>query len=134
MSRKYKFKGYMENEDNEKRKREKGKIQRGKVITEYRKTMKCGICGEEISFVDIIDPNDKCKNCGHYLHSCKNCVFFDPGSPKECMKNVEKRIVDKNGKNECKNFKPRIIVEKKVSRQLNKSEQARKAFDDLFKI
>ncbi len=134
MSRKYKFKGYMENEDDRERRSRGNHKGKSGIVTEYRKTMKCAICGSEINFVDIISIEDKCKNCGSYLRSCKNCVFFDPSLPRECMKKIEKRIADKNEKNNCKYFKPRVLVEKKITKTMSKSEKARKAFDDLFNI
>lgn len=134
MSRKYKFNGYMDDyDDREKKTRSKHRGKSG-IVTEYRKTMKCSICGQEVNFVDIISVNDKCKNCGSFLHSCKNCVFFDPSQPRECMKKIENRIADKNDKNNCKDFTPRVLVEKKITKTMSKSEKARKAFDDLFKI
>ena len=44
---------------------------------------KCAPCGHPQALTVAADA--RCERCGVALHSCVQCVSFDPGSPLECM-------------------------------------------------
>ncbi len=70
--------------------------------------------------------------CGTELHSCAQCMSFDPGSRFECMQPIPARISPKNARNGCALFSPRTTVERETTTP--RTDDARKAFDDLFKF
>jgi len=87
--------------------------------------------------MEQIQVTDKCKSCGTDLHTCRNCLNFDPSARNECMKPVEVRITNKSTNNICVLFEPKVLVEKQGSgaapatvRTVNSHRQA---FLDLFK-
>jgi len=137
MSRKYRHKGYMSNDDDQ-RQRPRGKrndsYTRGRVETSYRRTIRCVECSATVNFIDELKITDTCKNCDADLHTCRNCKFFDPGAPNECMKPVTQRIESKNTRNVCELFQPKVLVEKAVEAKKNQTaDNARQAFEDLFR-
>lgn len=138
MSRKYKMKGYQQ-DDGQPRPRQRsgnnGHSARGRVETRYMRTIRCNECSATVQFIDEIKTADTCHNCSADLHTCRNCKFFDPGAPNECMKPVERRVDGKNSRNTCTLFGPKVLIEKAVEnrRETAPAESARKAFDDLFK-
>jgi hypothetical protein len=138
MSRKYKQKGYQDG-DSERPARPRpaanGEFVRGRVETRYRRTIRCAECSANAQFMDELKPTDTCRGCNADLRTCRNCKFFDPGAPNECMQPVPRRIDGKNVRNECPLFKPKILFEKAVEeKREGPVNDARKAFDDLFKI
>lgn len=137
MSRKYRQQGYM-SDDTEKRREKKERSEettRGRVETRFRRTIRCSECSAMVTYMDAIQTMDKCQNCSAWLHTCRNCVFFDPGKPNQCMKPVAVRVEGKGERNLCELFTPKILVEKAVEEKRETTvDSARKAFDDLFKI
>jgi len=137
MSRKYKSKGYMEDDDDRQKSRRKqsGPFVKGRVETSYKRTIRCVECSSSVQFIDELGTTDTCKNCDADLHTCRNCKFFDPGLPNECMQPIETRIEKKSTRNLCTRFKPKVLIEKAVEgKKEKKTNNARQAFDDLFKI
>ena len=63
---------------------------------------------------------------------CSQCASFDPGSRFECMQTVTARVTPKNAKNSCSLYAPRTKVERETTTP--RTDDARKAFDDLFKF
>jgi hypothetical protein len=66
------------------------------------------------------------------LHACSQCTSFDPGSRFECMQQIPARITPKNTRNSCTLYSARTTVERETTAP--RSDDARKAFDDLFKF
>jgi hypothetical protein len=134
MSRKYRQQGYM-SEDREQRPkpppREKGSAAR--VETRFEVTTRCNTCAAEILVAGQIQVTDMCRNCGTDLHTCRNCLNFDPSARNECVKPVEARVTNKSANNFCSLFEPKVLVEKKGSAIASKSDGHRQAFLDLFK-
>jgi hypothetical protein len=87
-------------------------------------------CGQPLD--SAVGADDRCGRCGGDVHSCVNCVSFDPGSPLECMQTIRVRVSPKDAKNSCTLFAPRTTVERQTSSPRQSS--ARQAFDDLFKF
>ena len=94
----------------------------------YREVVRCSQCGHIVAAEIVADS--KCLRCGVELHSCSQCLSFDPGSRFECMQQIPARITPKNARNACTLYAPRATVERETTAP--KTDGARKAFDDLF--
>ena len=94
-----------------------------------RMVIRCAGCGTVLA-ADM-DTTGKCPRCGYELHSCKQCVFFDPSARFECLKPITERIAKKDARNECTFYRPRTTVERETSSP--KPTDARAAFENLFK-
>jgi hypothetical protein len=91
---------------------------------------RCARCGNFLAAV--VEVDDRCSRCGVDVHSCVQCVSFDPGSPFECTQKITVRVAPKDVKNTCTLFAPRTTVERQTGSP--RSTSARQAFDDLFKF
>ena len=135
MSRKYRQAGYMDSDRERKPKpppRQKGST--GRVETKFHIVARCNNCASEIQLIDQIQVTDKCNHCGTDLHTCRNCLNFDPAALNECVKTVESRVTDKSSNNLCPLFEAKSLIEKKGSGAGSKSvDSNRQAFLDLFK-
>jgi len=97
-----------------------------------RSVSRCSQCGT------ILPPTgetpEKCPKCGFELHSCKQCMYFDPSSRFECMQPVPQRVPRKDVKNSCTLYAIRVTTEKETTTpSAAKPSSARQAFDNLFK-
>ncbi len=136
MSRKYRQPGYMDSSRERKPKpppRRKGSG--GRVETKFHLITRCNNCAAEIQVMDQISVTDKCTACGTDLHTCRNCISFDPAARNECTKPIEVRVTNKSVNNFCPLFEPKILVEKQGSGAAPKTvvDSNRQAFLDLFK-
>jgi hypothetical protein len=96
-----------------------------------RTVSRCSQCGALLSSAEI---PEKCPKCGFELHSCKQCLYFDPSSRFECMQPVPERVPRKDVKNECTFYSIRVTSEKETTTPVAaKPADARAAFDNLFK-
>jgi hypothetical protein len=138
MNRKYRQPGYQDRE----REREarpkptpKPKGAASRVETKFHLVTRCNNCAAEMQVVDQIETNAKCKNCGTDLHTCRNCLNFDPSARNECIKPVELRVTNKSANNLCVAFAPKTLVEKQGSGAAPQKVESshRQAFFDLFK-
>jgi hypothetical protein len=96
----------------------------------YREVVRCTQCGALVATAIAVDT--RCGRCGTDLHSCAQCGSFDPGSRFECMQAIPARVSPKNTRNTCTLFTPRSTVERETTAP--RPDDARKAFDDLFKL
>jgi hypothetical protein len=94
-----------------------------------RQVVRCSRCGAEIATPYGADV--RCSKCGADVHTCAQCVYFDPGARFQCMQPVTERIAAKDAKNGCARWEPRKTVERETHSVAVSS--ARRAFDDLFK-
>jgi hypothetical protein len=104
---------------------------------------RCASCGAVL--MPGFDPKGQCPRCKFELHSCKQCVHFDTGAQFECTQPIPERIAKKDAHNECTFFEFRSTVEKDTSpvsyatatpaatTTASRPDDARKAFEDLFK-
>lgn len=96
---------------------------------------RCAQCGTLLTMLS--EPLGQCPKCGFELHSCKQCTYFDPSRRFECMQPVPERVTKKDARNECKFYAISVRLEKQTSTgpaaSGSKPNDARKAFDDLFK-
>jgi hypothetical protein len=96
-----------------------------------RAVSRCVQCG---TVLQAIPPTGLCPKCGFELHSCKQCMYFDPGSRFECMQPIPKRIERKDARNDCTFYEIRITSEKETSTPASlRPSDARQAFENLFK-
>ena len=92
---------------------------------------RCTQCG---TVLQGMTTTGQCPKCGFELHSCKQCMYFDPGSRFECMQPVKARIEKKDARNDCTFYEIRVSREKQTSTPaIAKPNDARAAFDNLFK-
>ena len=92
---------------------------------------RCTQCGTVLAGMPV---GERCPKCGFELHSCKQCMYFDPGSRFECMQPVKERVAKKDSRNECASYEMRVTREKETSTPVSvRPSSARAAFDNLFK-
>ena len=95
----------------------------------FGETVKCSACAAKAP--PNINFDSSCSNCRADLHTCRQCMYFDPGARFECSKPITARIVNKNARNKCELFTPRTVVERETSS--GAPTDARQAFAKLFK-
>ncbi len=136
MDRKYKQRGYQQ-EEREERPRptpQKSEIPRAPTMPAFREVTRCSLCGTMVNIdIDGIAFDAKCPKCHSDLHTCKNCVSFDPGARFQCRKPIPERIPKKDVRNECELFEARRTVERETTTAVAEVKDARSAFDKLFK-
>jgi predicted RNA-binding Zn-ribbon protein involved in translation (DUF1610 family) len=97
-----------------------------------RAVSRCAECGALLE--NLTEPVGQCPKCGFELHSCKQCEHFDPSSRFECNQPIPERISPKDKRNNCTFFSMRVRLEKETSsKQAQKPNDARQAFENLFK-
>lgn len=136
--RKYRQPGYMDrNEEPQKRsapqapKRDNTFGPRPLQMAATRTVSRCAQCGTVLQ--GFAEPAGRCAKCGFELHSCKQCTNFDPASRFECTQPIPERIPRKDARNDCKFYSMRVMVEKETSTSAARTDDARKAFENLFK-
>jgi hypothetical protein len=95
---------------------------------------RCAQCGTLLA--TLSDLPAQCPKCAFELHSCKQCMYFDPSKRFECMQPVPERVMKKDARNDCRFYKISVRVEKQTSTgssSVSSPNDARKAFNDLFK-
>lgn len=90
----------------------------------------CWKCGSEIK-EETITRDSVCVVCKKDLRSCRNCMFYSPGSHYDCRETVEDQVSDKERTNFCESFKVRRIWSGNSNAD-DKAAAAKKAFDSLF--
>jgi hypothetical protein len=137
--RKYRHRGYRDDDRERERKpapprapREAPMGPRTPNLMASHEVFRCGRCGHLQSAAFAADA--RCAKCSVDLHSCVQCVSFDPGAPLECMQAIRIRVSPKDARNECALFTPRTTFERQTgSAPAAGPVSARQAFDDLFK-
>ena len=137
MSRKYRQRGYQDEEPRERRSgtappagRPDGP--RGRGLGRPTETVfRCARCGakQEVAAAAV---GTACGSCGSDLHSCTNCRHFDSGAPNECRAGVSERIARKASGNDCDLFE--VKATREVAADEAKPSDAKAAFDALFDL
>lgn len=96
-----------------------------------REVSRCAQCG--VVLATVAEPVGRCPKCGFELHSCKQCTYFDPASRFECRQPVKERVARKDTRNNCTLYAIRVSVERETSTAASRVDDARKAFENLFK-
>jgi hypothetical protein len=138
--RKYRQRGYQDDERDRKPERPKGpggpagprperpEGPRTPNLMAAREVVRCSRCHAEINgpYAAV-----SCSKCGADVHACSQCVYFDPGARFQCMQQISERIAKKDERNLCTSWEPRKTIERATHSVPTTS--ARQAFDDLFK-
>jgi len=83
--------------------------------------------------LDGVGVESVCRKCGASLHACSQCVHFDSSARWECVQKIPARIVSKKAGNTCEFFAPAKTFDLTGSRAVATPDDARSAFDALFK-
>ena len=136
MDRKYKQRGYQQDDSQEQRSRpapQRNDIRAPKMPA-FREVTRCNLCGQMINIeVGGIAVDQQCPKCNSDLHTCKNCVSFDPGARFQCRKPITERVAKQDERNTCAVFEPRKTVERETTTATSSVKDPRSAFDKLFK-
>lgn len=135
MERKYRQRGYMDRDKEERQKRpprpQGPKEFRSRPMPGFHEVFRCAMCGSMVSLK--IEFDSQCPKCKADLHSCRQCAFFDTSARFECTQPIPDRIPRKNMRNECTFFEAKKSVERETSSSSGRPKDARQAFNDLFK-
>ena len=96
-----------------------------------RTVSRCSQCGTLLT--GMMETNSKCSKCGLALHSCKMCTHFDPSRQFECRQPVSARVSPKDALNTCTFYDVRQSVERETTSGGTRANDARQAFENLFK-
>ena len=96
-----------------------------------RTVVRCADCGTQLP--PLTDARGQCPKCKAELHACQQCAHFAPGQRFECTQPIPERIADKRARNECTFFSLRTTVERETSSGSGRPDDARRAFENLFK-
>ena len=144
MSTKYRQHGYQDSGDDRQKKREAPSPAeraakrdntfgpRAIQMPGTRSVSRCSQCGTVLT--SLAEPLGSCPKCGFELHSCKQCMYFDPSSRFECMQPITVRVPRKDVRNDCTFYSIRVTREKETSTPASaRPNDARQAFENLFK-
>ncbi len=136
--RKYRQHGYMDRGDNHPESKPQPKPSKDMTfgpraiqMAPTRTVSRCAQCGVVLNA--MTDANGACPRCGTALHACKQCTHFDPGSRFECRQPITARIAKKDAQNQCTFFSLSTRVERETSASAARADDARRAFENLFK-
>lgn len=134
MSRKYRQRGYQDEEPRPSRERreprDRGDAPRGRGVGAPGATvLRCRSCGARIVDVDL-DPSSECHACGAALHTCTHCRHYDTAAVNECRVDEAPPVKSKTKANECQYFEPQLTVESEGAQK--KTGDAKSEFDSLF--
>jgi len=135
MDRKYKQRGYQDDgQEQRPRPAPQKNDMRAPKMPAFREVTRCNLCGQMINIeVGGIAVDQQCPKCNSDLHTCKNCVSFDPGARFQCRKPITERVAKKDERNACAVFEPRKTIERETTTASSSVKDPRSAFDKLFK-
>ena len=93
----------------------------------------CKSCGEKRRDPEEIRFESTCSKCGADLHACSQCSHFDTSARFECTQPIPARILSKKARNSCSLYSPARSFDLTGSRAKETPDDARAAFDRLFK-
>lgn len=83
--------------------------------------------------MENVSRASECPECHSDLHSCRNCLFYEPGSYHDCHESAEELVADKEKANFCDTFRiKREWTSGAAGSASKKAEDAKKAFESLF--
>jgi hypothetical protein len=94
---------------------------------------RCKHCGERVLDLDSIGFEATCRKCGGDLHACAQCAHFDTAARFECAQPIPERIASKQTRNRCASYAPAKAFDLTGTRATATPDDARAAFDRLFK-
>jgi hypothetical protein len=93
----------------------------------------CKSCGEKRRDPEEIRFDSTCAKCGADLHACSQCAHFDTSARFECTQPIAERIPSKKARNKCPLYSPARSFDLTGSRAKETPDDARAAFERLFK-
>ncbi len=93
----------------------------------------CKACGEKRRDLEEIRFDSVCAKCGADLHACAQCAHFDTSVRFECTQPIPERIPSKKTRNACTFYAPARSFDLAGPRATATPDDARAAFDRLFK-
>lgn len=70
--------------------------------------LRCWSCGSSLAAVPLpFGRRSECPHCEVFLHTCRQCDFYDPGVSKSCRETTADEVADKEQANFCDHFRPR---------------------------
>lgn len=136
--RKYRQRGYQDDERGERRERrpqkprERREGPRGRGLGAPTKMVfRCAACGQRAAVAEVTSES-VCDSCGTDLRTCTHCRHFDTSARFECRQEIPEPIKSKTRRNTCDLFEPRQAQEFDSDRP--DPDDARAAFDALFKL
>jgi hypothetical protein len=92
--------------------------------------MFCYQCGRETPVERQPGRNDTCPSCQAYLHSCRNCRFYDVKAHHECREPQAEWVQDKALGNFCEFFE---AASSQAMPSTDRAAEARRKLDELFR-
>jgi len=141
MSRRYKQRGYREDEGGREKRSggpapvsERPEGPRGRGLgAPTESSFRCARCGELVRReAQLLPPDATCGKCGSDLHTCTNCRHFDTSARFECRQEIPERIAKKATRNTCQLFEPKLVQGFRADS--GKPDDPRAAFDALFDL
>jgi len=93
----------------------------------------CRACGEKRRDLEEIGFDSRCAKCGAPVHACRQCAHFDTSARFECTQPIPARIPSKTAANTCTFYAPARAFDLTGTRAVETPDDARSAFDRLFK-
>ena len=138
--RKYRHRGYQDSDPAPARRRGPGGpprddgAPRGRGIDQNKAVVfACKACGEKRRDLEELGPESTCRKCGADLHACVQCAHFDTSARFECTQPIPARIPDKKRRNACAFYGPAMSFDLTGTRAEATPDDARSAFDRLFR-
>lgn len=88
--------------------------------------MYCWKCGIKLDLIGKVSFRASCDKCTADLHCCRNCKFYMPGKPNDCLVPGTEWVADREKANLCEDF---AILGKPPG---PKDDSTKKRFEDLF--
>lgn len=140
MSRKYRQRGYREDDEGDRSRegprgpRPEREGPRGRGLGRPTgEAFRCARCGGRLTVPAAgIAREGTCPSCGADLHACVQCAWFDTSATFECRQTIPVRIAAKSRRNECGLFAPKLVSEHRSEEP--RPDDVRAAFDDLFDL
>ena len=67
--------------------------------------MQCWNCGATLDLIGKLSFRAACDACHASLHCCRNCVYYKPGLPNDCLVPNTDYVSDRTANNFCEEFK-----------------------------
>jgi hypothetical protein len=70
--------------------------------------LRCWSCGGALAAVPLpFGRRAECPQCEVFVHTCRQCEFYDPGASKDCREPTVEEVLDKEQANFCDYFRPK---------------------------
>ncbi|MEO8348347.1 MAG: hypothetical protein ABI610_05500 [Acidobacteriota bacterium] len=138
--RKYRHRGYQESSEEPRSRgprpegsgRTEGAPRGRGADTDKAVVFACKACGEKRRDLEEFRFDSTC-GCGADLHACSQCAHFDTSARFECSQPIPVRILSKKKRNECVLYSPALSIDLTGTKATSTPDDARAAFERLFR-